>query len=1049
MRPDLRRSLLAIFAGALAFCALPGLQPGTAADRPDVGAAPLVNPALFDGLNWRGIGPARGGRVLAVTGVPGDPYTFYFGAVAGGVWKTTDAGATWTPLTDHTPIASVGAIAVAPSNHNIIYVGAGEGAPRGDITYGDGVYKSTDGGTTWEHIGLTDTRQIGALIVDPKDPNIVLVAALGHVFGPNAERGVFRTTDGGKTWAKTLYKDENSGAVDVTFDPHNTKIVYASLWQMRRLPWNFSSGGPGSGLYRSTDGGQTWKELEGHGLPAGLLGRIEVSVSGADSHRIYAMIEAKDGGLYRSDDAGKNWRRVNSDGRLTQRAWYFSTIHADPKNADTVYAENTGLFRSTDGGKTFKLLPARHGDHHGLWIDPKDPSRIIDGSDGGASISVDGGKTWSTLDNQPTAQFYHVAVDNRFPYWVYGAQQDNSNLAIASYSDSGSITSQDWYEAGGGECGFVIPDPRDADIIYSTSENWIVRYDRHTMQSRVISVWPMDASGHPAADLKHRFNWTSPLIMSLFNPDALYFGMERLYKTTDDGNSWTAISPDLTRNDKSKQQASGGPITKDITSVEYYDTIFAIAESPLKKGHIWVGTDDGLVQLTTDDGDSWQNVTPKAMPEWGTVSMIEPSHFDAGTAYVAVDRHRLDDIGPYVFKTTDYGKTWTRIDAGIPDGAFVHAVREDPVNRDLLYAATETGVFVSFDGGTHWQSLQHNLPRVPVHDLVVHGDDLVIATHGRSFWILDDITPLRQVAAAASVSGVYLYKPQTAYRLHYPDEVDSRPPAAANPPPGALIDYDFPTAPTGPVTMDILDARGNLVRRLTSVKSSKAEQPPEWPDQVHVTNTLPAKAGMNRFVWDLRYNDPVQIPGAFYAGIEPRGPIVLPGTYTVKLSYGGKTEETTLTVVRDPRVQGPQTGMDQKFALAMEAYHDLDTLHRAVNDIRAQKADIAATVKQNAALAAQGDALVQQAAAIEGRLMQVEIKGSEANLNYPGMLNEQIYAFTGFLDDADTAPNAEEISTYAGLHTKLDAELAAWKALKDGRISPFLGRAHKTGTANP
>jgi len=1037
----------ALIAASTALALTPAHKHRTAAAPPPV-ARPSsfpVNESLFKALRWRGIGPYRGGRALAVAGIPGDAYTFYFGAVAGGVFKTTDGGATWQPLTDHTPISSVGALAVAPSNRNLIYVGSGEAAPRGDMTVGDGVYKSTDGGKTWTNIGLKDTRQIGAVIVDPNDPNTVLVAALGHAFGPNNERGVFRTADGGKTWSKVLYKDDNTGAIDVSFDPHNSKIVYAALWQARRLPWNFSSGGPGSGLYRSNDGGLTWTHLTGNGLPSGILGRIHVSVSGANSNRVYAMIEAVQGGLYRSDDAGNHWRRINDDGRLTQRAWYFSTILADPKNADTLYAENTGLYRSTDGGKTFNLLPARHGDHHGIWIDPTNTDRIIESSDGGASISTDRGKTWSTEDNQPTAQFYHVAVDNRFPYFLYGAQQDNSNLAIAGFDDEGAITDKDWYSAGGGECGFVIADPRDAQIIYSTSENFVVRFNRHTMQDRVISVWPVDASGHAAKDLDHRFNWTSPLAMSPFSPDTLYYGMEKLYKTTNDGSSWTAISPDLTRNDKSKQQASGGPITKDITSVEYYDTIFAIAESPLKRGMLWVGTDDGLVQLSANGGGAWTNVTPKTMPEWGTVSMIEPSHFDAGTAYVAVDRHKLDDTKPYVFKTNDGGKTWTRIDAGLPDGSWVHAVREDTVMRGLLYAATETGVFVSFDEGGHWQSLQINLPRSPVHDLVVKGDDLAVATHGRSFWILDDVTPLRQVAAAAAAPDFHLYTPETGYHLYYPDEVDTRPPVGENPPSGILIDYYLPSKPAGALTMEIVDGKGNVVRHLTSVKSNKEEQPPEWPDQVHPTDTLPAEQGMNRFVWNLRYDDPTQIPGAFYAGLPPRGPIAMPGKYTVRLIYQGRTQTVPLTIDADPRVKGPLTGLQQKFALAMEVYHDQDALHRAVNDIRAVKTEVAAALKKpnGAAMRAQGAQLSTAASQIESELMQVNIKGSEANLNFPGKLNEQIYSFAGLLDDSDTAPNAQELDTYKGMHGRLETELAAWDSLKKTQLTAFRSRSVK------
>ena len=1040
--------VLGIIAAALLQARGSGAAPATAS--PAAPAVP-VDEGLFSALQWRSIGPYRGGRALAVTGIPGDASTFYFGAVAGGVWTTTDGGNTWQPLTDGTPISSVGAIAVAPSNHDIIYVGTGEAAPRGDMTYGDGVYKSVDGGKTWSHVGLNDTRQIGALIIDPSNPDIVLVAALGHAFGPNTERGVFRTTDGGKTWQKVLYKDENTGAIDVSFDPHNPRNVYAALWQVRRQPWNFSSGGPGSGLYRSTDGGVTWKHLTGNGLPSGILGRIHVSVSGADSKRVYAMIEAEQGGLYRSDDGGEHWTRVNDDGRLSQRAWYFSTVLADPRDIDTVYAENTGLFRSTDGGKTFELLPARHGDHHGIWIDPTNSDRIIEASDGGASISFDKGKTWSTVYNQPTAQFYHVSVDNRFPYYLYGAQQDSSGIAIASMDDEGAIVSRDWYDASDGEAGFLLADPRDANIVYGSNENLINRFNKQTRQMQVISAWPVDVSGHAAKDLEHRFNWTSPLAMSPFDPDTLYYGMERLYKTTDDGHSWTAISPDLTRNDKSKQQASGGPITKDITSVEYYDTIFAIAESPLSKGMIWVGSDDGLIHLTRDGGGKWVNVTPRGMPEWSTISTIEPSRHDANTAYVAVDRHKLDDLRPYIFMTSDGGKTWTRIDSGIPEGSFVHAVREDSVRPDLLYAATETGVFVSFDSGRHWQSLQLNLPRTPVHDLVVKGDDLVIATHGRSFWILDNVTPLREVGAAAAVAGPYLFTPATGYRRYYPDEVDTRPPSGRNPPAGVVIDYYLPSAPTGPVTLEIVDAKGSVVRHMTSVKPQHAEQPPEWPDRVHPVTTLPAAQGMNRFVWNLRYDDPVQIPGAFYEGLPPRGPIALPGEYMVRLSYAGQTRTAPLTLQPDPRVKGSPAGLQQKFELSMQVYHDQDALHRAVNDIRTFKGEVAGVLKAaggqpgSASLTAEGNSLVQRASQIEAVLMQASIKGSEANLNYPGMLNEQIYSFAGLLNDADTAPNTPEVQIYAGLHARLEAQLAEWAKLKKTGIAGFCSRAQAAG----
>ena len=997
---------------ALALCLTPALAAAATSDAD----------SPFAAMHWRNIGPFRGGRAIAVAGVPGEPDVFYFGAAAGGVWKTVDAGSTWKPVFDREPTSSIGAIAVAASNHNVVYVGAGEGALRGDISYGDGVYKSVDAGKTWTNIGLKDTRQIGAIVVDPVNPDVVMVAAIGHAFGPNTERGVFRSADGGKTWTKVLYRDADTGAIDVTFDPNNSKIVYAALWQVRRQPWHFSSGGPGSGLFRSTDGGLSWSELKGQGLPSGILGRIDVSVSAADSRRIYAMIEAADGGLYRSDDAGGHWTRVSQDGRIRQRAWYFSKIYADPKAVDTVYALNTGMLRSTDGGKSFNLVPATHGDHHALWIDPAEPKRLINANDGGASVSLDGGKTWSTQNNQPTAQFYHVATDMRFPYWVYGAQQDNSNLAVASFDDEGVIGPADFYPVGGGEAGFVVPDPRDAHIVYSDSENSVNRFDKRSEQSQDISPDPVDNSGHPAGELQHRFNWTSPMMLSPHDPDTLYVASEAVWKTTDHGRSWKIVSPDLTRNDKSKQTASGGPLTKDITSVEYYDTVFALAESPLKKGLLWVGTDDGLVQTSPDDGGHWSRVTPHALPEWSTISMVEPSHYDPGVAYIAVDRHKLDDIAPYAWKTADGGKSWTSITQGLPPGAIVHVVREDPVRRGLLYAGTELGVFVSFDDGARWQPLQLDLPVTPIHDLVVKGDDLVAATHGRAFWILDDLTPLRQATPASMDQAMWLYTPETATRLYYPEQVDSRRPVGENPPAGALIDYTLKTKPSQEVTLDILDAQGRGVRHISSQFSAREKQPPEWPDQVEPPHLIPAEAGMNRFVWDLRMDDPVQIPGAFYSGEAPRGPLVAPGTYRVKLSMAGVSRTAPLVLVADPRTAGDKGAIEAKTALSVATLHDIDALHRAVNDIRAAKARLGASPDQAP--------LVHQLSGVEEALMQVNMKGSEANLAFPGMLNEQYATFAAVLDDADTAPTAQQVQRFQSLHDQLGVQLAAWATLK-------------------
>ena len=1019
--------------------AVPGSSPNSQAvaaeseGKPQ--SKPHFDPKLWSGMQWREIGPFRGGRGVAIEGVPGEPSTYYFGAVAGGVWKTSDGGANWKPTFDKVhSTSSIGAIAVAPSDHNVIYAGSGEAALRGNITYGDGVYKSVDGGRNWRNVGLKDSRHIGALIVHPENPDIVFVAALGHAFGPNDERGVYRTIDGGKTWKKVLGKDQNTGAIDVVFDPHNPNTLFAALYQVRRQPWFFSSGGEGSGLYRSTDSGDTWTHLEGHGLPGGILGRIGVTVSGADSDRIYALIEAKDGGIFRSNDGGESWEKINDDLRFRQRAWYFSKIYADPRAVDTLYVLNTGLFRSVDGGKNFKLLPARHGDHHGLWIDPMNPDRLANANDGGASVSIDGGQTWSTQNNQPTAQFYHVAVDNAFPYHIYGAQQDNSNVGIASRGESGVIERGDWFQAGGGECGFDIPDPRDCHIIYSNNEGFITRYDKNKELSQDISVWPLDNSGHGAVDLKHRFQWISPFFLSPHNPDTIYTGGEAVFKSTDQGHSWTAISEDLTRNDKSKQKPSGGPIQNDITSIEYYDVVFALAESPLKKGLLWAGTDDGLLHVTTDDGATWARVTP-SMPEWSCVSLIDPSHFDAAIAYVAVDRHRLDDFKPYIFKTSDTGRNWTAITNGIPEGAYVHAVREDPKRRGLLYAGTELGVYVSFDDGGHWQPLQMNLPTSPIHDLVVKDDDLVVATHGRSFWVLDNLTPLRQMNDQVAQAAMKLYEPQTAFRLHYPEEIDTHQAAGTNPPPGAIIDYYFKEAPKGEVTIDILDAQGKTLRHLSSREKAGHEQPPEWPDQVEAPKTIPAKEGMNRFPWDLRYDEPIQTAGAFYPGGAPRGALALPGDYQVRLTSAGQSQTVPLHLAIDPRLKDAEAAMRKAFELSVRVNERFSQLHQAINEIRETRSQLEALRQRSAgndklqsALAA-ADQMEKKMAAIEEKLIQVKMKSSEGNLVYPNQLNEEFYTFSRTIE-VDAAPTQPQEDLFKVLNGRLEEQLRAWTQVK-------------------
>jgi photosystem II stability/assembly factor-like uncharacterized protein len=1002
-----------------------------------------INESLLKGMQYRLVGPFRGGRVLAVAGVPGDPQTYYFGAASGGVWKSVDGGAHWTPQFDQQDIASIGSIAVAPSDANVLYVGSGEGCLRGNISYGDGVYRSNDAGKTWTNIGLKDSRHIPRVLIDPHNPDVVLVAALGHAFGPNSERGVFRTADGGKTWTKVLYVDDHTGATDLAYAPSNPAIVFAAMYQVVRQPWTFASGGAGSGLYRSKDGGVTWKKLEGNGLPAGILGKIGVAISGADPDRVYALVEAEKGGLFRSDDGGDKWERVNDDERYRQRAWYFSHVFADPRNADTVYVLNTGMFRSTDAGKTFTLLPAPHGDHHGLWIDPANPQRMINGDDGGATISIDGGKNWTPQLNQPTAQFYHVAADNRFPYYLFGAQQDNTPVATQAWSDFGLIGMRNWYEVAGSESAFMAPDPRDGNIVYSAGQG-VFKFDKHSEQGTDVSPWPIDFAGHGVGDFPHRFQWTDPILFSPHDANVIYTTGEVVFKSTNQGKSWTAISPDLTRNDKSKQKASGGPITEDNTSVEYYGTIFALTESPVEKGLLWAGSDDGLVHITRNGGGSWQNVTPPAMPEWGTVSLIDASPHAGGAAYVAVDRHKMDDFKPYIFITSDYGKTWTPAVNGIPEGDYVHAVREDPKRRGLLYAGTETGVFFSMDSGAHWQKLKLNLPTVPVHDLVVKDDDLAIATHGRAFWVLDDLTPLRKLAPADADAAAKLYAPRPAYRLRMPDSFDRRVPAGENPPPGAMLYYYFKTAPKDEVKLEILDAQGAVVKTYSSAKKEEDNGPAEWPDVQRQSETLPAAEGLNRFAWNLRYEEPVKVPGVYFEGdIPPKGPMALPGTYTVRLTVGGESQTASLELRKDPRIEIPQADLEKQFELERQITRRLTALHNTVNGIRELRAQLNGLEQRyrNApgwqAVKAAADGLRQKMAAVEDKIIQAKMKSTEGDLRYPTMIDEQLTYLSLSVDATDAAPTDSQQQLFSELSAKLQEQLAVWDGFLSRDVTAF------------
>ncbi len=988
-------------------------------------------------MKWRLIGPFRGGRVLAVTGVVSQPNTYYFGAVSGGVWKTTDSGLTWDPLFDKQNISSIGSIAAADSDPSIIYVGTGEACIRGNISYGDGVYKSVDAGKTWTNIGLKDSRHIGQVIVHPANPDIVFVAALGHAYGPNSERGIFRTRDGGKTWEKVLYVNDRTGGIDIVFDPQNPHVLFAAMWEAYRTPWTLNSGGEKSGLYRSGDDGTTWKRIEGNGFPEGPLGRIGVAVAGGDSDVVYALIEAKKGGVYRSNDGGQHWSLINDDHRFRQRAWYFTHIWADPKNANTIYTANTGLYRSIDGGKTFERINTPHGDHHGLWIDPNNTNRMINGNDGGATISVDGGKNWSSINNQPTAQFYHIIADNDFPYRVYGAQQDNSTVGILTRSDRGYIDRPDWDAVGGGESGYIAVDPRDSNIVYAGSYfGYITRFDRRTNQAENVQQWPNDPDGHSAAEQKYRYTWTMPIVLSPHDPNVIYNAAQYVFRSNDGGHSWQTISPDLTRNDKSKQTDSGGPITKDQASVEFYDVIFTIAESPKERGVIWAGTDDGLIQITRDDGKSWNNVSPKGIPEWSLVSLIEASPHDAGTAYAAVDAHKLDNFKPYIYKTTDFGKTWTSISTGIPDGAYVHAVREDPARKGLLFAGTELGIYVSFDDGAHWQSLQLNLPNSPVHDMVIHDNDLVVATHGRSFWSLDDISPLRQADAGIASGDAHLFVPATAIRTRMGHTNRRRYAIGENPADGAILYYYLKEEPKEPIKLEILDAGGKTIRSYTSEEKKKDEAAEAEDEHDKPVDHIPAKAGLNLFAWDLRYEEPLKIPKAVYDEGKPAGPLALPGKYQVRLTVAGKGSTQPLEVLLDPRVKTSAADLQKQFDMLLRLRDRQDEMNKAILAIRDLRSQLLALEKRlgadakkseaNKSLIALGSALRKKISAIENDLINVDAKASEDELNYPTKLNSKLGYVNAAVDSADTAPTEAETAVFAELDQQLEIQLAKW-----------------------
>jgi photosystem II stability/assembly factor-like uncharacterized protein len=1005
-----------------------------------------LDPALYGGLRWRLIGPFRGGRVLAVSGVRGQPQRFYFGSVDGGVWETSDAGRTWLPIFDAMRVGSIGALAVAPSAPNVVYVGSGEADMRSDIAHGDGMYKSVDGGRTWTHIGLEDSQQIGRVMVDPADANTAFVAALGHAYGANETRGVFRTRDGGRTWQRVLYRDADTGAVDLVFG-RDAKTIYAALWQTRRPPWNVypPSNGPGSGLYKSIDRGDTWTRIAGHGFPAQGLGRVGLAVAPSDPDIVYALVDAEDGGLYRSDDGGADWRHVSADKRIWTRGWYFGGVTVDPKDPQVVYACDTAMYKSTDGGKTF--LPFQGDptgdDYHALWIDPDDGRRMIAGVDQGAVISQNGGETWSSWFNQPTGQFYHVITDSHFPYWVYGAQQDSGAAAVPSRTGSrfDGISMMQFHEVtAGGESGNIAPDPDDPDVVYGGT---VQRLDRRSEQA--ANVDPTLA--YPDV---YRSVWTLPLAFSHTDPKALYFANQRLFRTRDGGRHWALLSPDLTQKTLVVPPNLDPATAADTATVgPRRGVIYAIAPSRFGPDDIWVGTDDGLVWRTQDSGQHWQDVTPKGLLPWSKVGILEAGHFAPGTAYVAVDRHRLDDDTPYIYRTHDGGHTWTLATDGIPEGRFVNVVREDPIREGLLYAGTELGMYVSFDDGDHWQALQMNLPATSIRDIDVHhdpyNDDLVIATHGRAFWILDDISALRQVDARTADTPVTLFKPADAVRVHIaaftgtPLHQDE--PAAPNPPSGAILDYWLKQDAKGPVTLEITDGNGATVRRFSSADE------PSPPDLTKIKATADwyteaarpsATAGMHRLVWDLRYAAPKSLRSTDEPdmGEASAGVWVLPGSYTAKLTVDGWSDAQPLTVVNDPRVKATTSDLARQQVLAFQIQAEREKLALAVEDVRSLLKQLEREgAEAPASLGARLEAF--EARVVAGTELRAEAPVPGQPRSAPETLGSLAYvtramrALAGAVEDADGAPTPDALAGYAAQKAKADAAIGAWQRAKE------------------
>jgi photosystem II stability/assembly factor-like uncharacterized protein len=1018
--------------------------------------SPQFESSLFQDLEYREIGPFRGGRSVAVAGHDDQPYIYYVGYTGGGVYKTIDGGNTWENITDgYFKTGSVGAIDVADSDPNVIYAGMGETDIRGNMSAGDGMYRSTDAGKTWQYLGLGNTQFIGDIEIHPTNPDVVWIAAMGKLFGnvESADRGVYKTTDGGKTWNKVLFRDNKTGAVDIAVDPNNPRILYAAMWEAYRNEYEMSSGGEGSGLFKSTDGGESWTEITRNpGLPKGMVGKIGVSVSPVNSDRVFAIVEnARGGGLFRSEDAGATWTRVSADRNLRQRAWYYSKVIADTQNEDVVYVLNVGFWKSIDGGKTFSRIRTPHADHHDLWIASNNPNRMVIGDDGGGQVTYNGGKTWTSYHTSATAQIYQVAVDNQFPYMIYGAQQDNSTFAIMSRTNSSGIDEDDWWPVAGCESGYIAVDPENHDVTYGGCYGGsLSRYDANLRLNDRIDIWPDNPMGSGADQLKYRFQWTFPIIISPHNPDVLYATSQYVHRSTDEGMSWEDISPDLTRNDKSKQGESGGPITKDDTSVEYYNTIFTFVESEIEPGLLWAGSDDGLIHISRDNGETWDNVTPRGLPE-SMISILDASQHDPGTAYFAATRYKFGDFQPMIYRTTNYGRSWDKITDGIPEMDFTRVVREDPNKAGLLYAGTETGVYVSFNAGDDWQPLQMNLPATPITDLAVHkrDKDLIVATQGRSFWILDDLPVLHQMTDEIAKADRHLFDPEDAYLYGGSSWGGPSPTSGKNPDNGAVVFFKLDNEQESEIKLEFLDMRGNTIQTYFSMEDTRGravkESPLFYEEEGRTRpSVVPNKAGLNKFVWNLRYPGVTNLDGRqiLWAG-NTSGPMAVPGTYTVRMHIGEEmVGEQQFEVKKDPRlVDVSQEDLIAQFELIQTINAKLDTTHKAINEIRSVTSEInsmMAEIKGNEALSERVKELTQAISEIEQELVQTKAEAIQDVLNFPIKLNNKLAALKSTVATGYGRPTAQQYAVFEDLAAKVDVQLEKLQAIWNGEYEQVI-----------